>query len=446
MQIKKGYYLVGGAVRDKILGLKPKDKDYLAVGYSEEEMLRNGFLCVGKHFPVFLHPHTKEEYALPRRERSTGKKYTDFVCETENVSVEEDLKRRDLTINSILEISEGLFFDPFNGKEDIENKILRHTSGAFIEDPLRVLRVARFRARYPDFNIAEETCELIKSMRDMLSSLSKERIFSELKKALSEESPHMFFITLRELGVLDIIFPDLFSWTNVYHENKYHMEGSIFNHAMLVLSEASKISKSKRVRFGALFHDIGKATSYNISGNFHMHYNRDLVNDLVIKLKDNYCLPNKYVKVVKTAALFHHKIYKVEEMKASSIVRMFTDKDFPQTEEELEKLLDISIADSFGRIIHISGPRKVLNIYKSLYALKKEIYSEGEYNKSVYKPGNTERKDFVNAKLIKEIFHKIKKVNVRDFTKKEYSGEKIKQELHKRRIAAVLNLKNSYKE
>ncbi len=209
MTVQK-FYLVGGAVRDILLGREPHDRDYIAVGYTASELLEMGFTQVGKDFPVFLHPETGEEYALPRREKSTGKGHTDFVVETDGVTLEEDLGRRDLTINAMaMDIETGEIIDPYGGRKDLKEGILRHVGPAFKDDPLRVLRVARFNARFPNFEVAPETIELLKSMRKDLRALTPERVFMELKKALSEDAPEMFFKRLAEWDVLEIVFPEL---------------------------------------------------------------------------------------------------------------------------------------------------------------------------------------------------------------------------------------------
>jgi len=453
--MKKGFYIVGGAVRDYYLYIKEHghisfydfkkrelvhDFDYIAYKYTEDEMLSLGFQKVGKDFPVFLEPLTGNEYALTRTERSTGPGYKDFKFEV-GVSMEEDLKRRDLTMNSMALSESDKFIDPFNGRQDIDNKILRHTSEAFKEDPLRVLRIARFRAKYPDFEIAKETVELINSMKNMLTSLSKDRVFKELEKALSEKAPYMFFITLKELGVLDIVFPEIYSWTRVNHENKYHMEGSVFNHSMLVLKTISEISKDPITRFGALFHDIGKVPVFEKDGKFHRHASADIVIDLFKSLKDNYRIPTKYIKIAEMAAINHHKIYNVPNIKNSSIVKMITSKKFPKEESDLKRVLDIAVADSYGRIIHVSGPRKVLELYDSLYAVDFAEYKKGERQyESVYTSGKYKREDFVEKDFIEKAFKAIQKVNVRDFVKNETSVLRIKQELHRRRIRAVASI------
>ena len=440
--MKKDFYLVGGAVRDKLLGLEPKDFDYLAVGYTGEEMEKLGFRIVGKDFPVFLHPETGDEYALPRKERSTGKGYKDFSFETENVSIEEDLFRRDLTINAMALSPNGELIDPYGGKKDLENKVLRHTSEAFKEDPLRVLRVARFRARYPDFKVAEVTKKLAFEMKDILNSLTKERVFKEMEKALSERAPELFFITLLEFGVLDVIFPEIYEMTKVEHNNKYHMEGSVFNHSMLVLKMASKLSNDPIIRFGAIYHDIGKVTVYKENGNFHGHDSFEIVSSELEKVKDRYRVPNKYITVALSAAVNHHKIYYVNgKMKTKSIVKMLTSKVWPKKEEDVSRILTIAEADSFGRIIYDSGPERTLDIYDSLFYIDYDNFKKGERAYATeYISGKAIRSDYVKRDFIMNSWKAVKNVSMKDFDKSS-SVEKIRQELHRRRIRAIASVR-----
>jgi len=439
--MKKGFYLVGGAVRDKFFGFEPSDRDYLAVGYKGEELESMGFEPVGKDFPVFLHPETKEEYALPRKERSTGKGYKDFSFDTENVSVEEDLSRRDLTINSMALTPEGKLIDPYGGLRDLENKVLRHTTEAFKEDPVRVLRIARFNARYPDFRIAEETKEFIFEMKDMLHSLTKERVFKEMEKALSEVAPEKFFITLFELGVLDILFPEIYAMTKVEHNNKFHMEGSVFNHSMLVLKIVAKMSVDPVVRFGALYHDIGKAPLYNKTGKMHGHDSIEVVMEEFDKVKSRYNVPKKYINMALSAAINHHKIYNIGDMKGKTIVKMVTSKYWPKNEEDINRLLVIVEADTFGRIIHKSGPMRVLDLYDSLFYIDFDSFKKGERQyETEYVSGKAVRSDHVNKDFILKACKAVKSVSVKDISK-DSSVEFIREELHRRRIRAVAEVR-----
>lgn len=445
----KGFFLVGGCVRDFILGLNPKDKDYVAVGYTAEEMISLGFEKVGADFPVFLHPESKDEYALPRTERSTGAGYHDFEVTTEGVSLEEDLLRRDLTINAMAMLENGDVFDPHGGMNDIKNKILRHTSEAFFEDPVRVLRLARFSARFHDFTIAEETIALIKSMKKSLYSLTKERIWKEVEKALSEKAPENFFKNLKRMEVLDILFPEIFDMIGIPQNPKYHAEGDVFSHTMCALREASKISKDPVTRFATLYHDIGKAPCYKKYGNLHTHDDLIMIERLLDDVKDRYKVPKKYISLAKAVAGLHHRVYKFQEMQNKSIVKTFDIHLFPKTEEDLEKFLDAINGDVFGRVL---GEGDFLN--EEDIDL---IFSEGVTSlikgKKLFLPGKRIRKDQVDRQFILKLFFELKKVSPKDFIE-EYKSEKgknpsvdeIKHFIYLEKIRTVAKIRNNSKK
>ena len=253
-------YLVGGGVRDHLLGLAIKDRDWVVVGSSPEEMLAQGYQPVGKDFPVFLHPKTHEEYALARTERKSGKGYKGFtVYAAPDVTLEQDLERRDLTINAIAQADDGNLIDPYNGQQDLKDKVLRHVSPAFIEDPVRVLRIARFAARF-GFTIADETRQLIQKMVENkeLDHLVPERVWQELAKALATEQPSLFFMALRDAGALKTLFPDIERLFGVPQVKKWHPEIDTGIHVMMVIDQAAKLTDDIAVRFAALCHDLGK--------------------------------------------------------------------------------------------------------------------------------------------------------------------------------------------
>jgi tRNA nucleotidyltransferase/poly(A) polymerase len=292
--MERRFLLVGGAVRDSLLGKEPKDKDYLAVGYTKDELLSMGFENVGKDFPIFLHPETKEEYALPRTEISTGSGYGDFKFNTKNVSIEEDLKRRDLTINAMAwDEEKGVLIDPFGGKSDLENKILRHTSEAFKDDPLRVLRVARFQARFPDFTIHQDTLKLMKELVDdgKLNHLTSERVTMEMLKALKEENAHLFFLTLDKVGALEI----LFTFTSLFY----------FKTGVLEMRRHKEELENEMDRFASLvrFALVRKVSS--------MSFSQAMKSDIVKSIKENFKgLDNLYIRhSVINALLRHHFIF-----------------------------------------------------------------------------------------------------------------------------------------
>ncbi len=256
-------YKVGGCVRDRLLGHEVKDRDWVVVGSSPAEMEQLGFRRVGRDFPVYLHPDTHEEYALARKERKTGPGYRGFsVDSSENVTLEEDLSRRDLTINAIAKAEDGTIIDPYAGLNDLRAGVLRHVSAAFVEDPLRVLRAARFAARY-DFEIAQETVALMQeiSAGDELLSLASERVWVELERALGEARPDQFIRALRECGALAVLFPEIDRLFGIPQPTKYHPEIDTGEHICLALRQAAERGASGTVRFAVLIHDFGKATT-----------------------------------------------------------------------------------------------------------------------------------------------------------------------------------------
>jgi len=256
-------FLVGGAVRDILLNIPSPDRDWVVVGGTPDKMVAAGFKPVGKDFPVFLHPQTNEEYALARQERKTGKGYKGFTFHTSpDITLEEDLLRRDLTINAIAQSAEGEFLDPFNGQQDIHDKILRHVSPAFAEDPVRVLRVARFAARFHHlgFRIAAETYALMQSIvaSGEIDHLVQERVWKEFSRALSEQSPSVFIEVLRDCGALKRLMPELDMLFGIPQPEKHHPEIDTGLHSLLSLDRCAQLTPSAEARFAALIHDLGK--------------------------------------------------------------------------------------------------------------------------------------------------------------------------------------------
>ncbi len=257
-------YLVGGAVRDRLLDYPVEERDWLVVGETAEAMVARGFRPVGKDFPVFLHPETHEEYALARTERKTGMGYKGFAVHADSeVTLEEDLQRRDLTINAMAIGDDGVLIDPFCGRLDLQQKLLRHVSPAFSEDPVRILRAARFAARYAHlgFRVAEETMAMMKRMvaAGEADYLVSERVWAELHKALLERTPQAFFQVLRDCGALGVVFPEIEALFGVPQPEKYHPEIDTGIHALMVLEQAARLSGKAEVRLAALLHDLGKA-------------------------------------------------------------------------------------------------------------------------------------------------------------------------------------------
>lgn len=313
-------YLVGGAVRNIILGLEPKDYDYCITGLSVKEFLKlfpDSFLR-GKEFPVFDIDGT--EFALARKERKIGIGHTAFQIETnKNITIEEDLERRDITINSIaIDVLTNEIIDPFNGKEDCKNKIIRATSKAFSEDPLRVYRVARFAAEY-GFDVDNDTKKLMSDLKNELSTLSAERVFVEFKKALLSNNPSQFFLTLRDTNCLDIHFKEIYDMIGIQQPLKYHPEGDVFNHTMEVIERCAKQTNSAVVRFSALVHDFGKITTpKEILPHHYNHENKgdNLIREFCNRIK----APTNWKKAGITSCHEHMKAGKFDELKATTKV------------------------------------------------------------------------------------------------------------------------------
>lgn len=324
-------YLVGGAVRDGLLNRPVKDKDYVVVGATPEIMKQNGYMQVGKDFPVFLHPHTKEEYALARTERKQGKGYHGFdLYFGKEVTLEDDLLRRDLTINAIAQDTQGKLIDPFGGIQDIKDKILRHVSPAFAEDPLRVLRVARFAARYADlgFIIATETLELMTQLTSSgeLATLTAERVWQETERALAEQSAWVYFETLRHCGALAVLFPEIDALFGVPQRKEYHPEVDTGIHTLLSLQQACADNASVEIRYAVLTHDLGKAlTPENELPSHKGHEKAGLepLNDLNKRLK----VPKRFEKLANYVCEHHLKCHRISEMTPKSIVKLIAKMD-----------------------------------------------------------------------------------------------------------------------
>lgn len=349
-------YLVGGAVRDKLLNYPVKEHDWLVVGTTVEEMLAQGFRAVGKDFPVFLHPKTHEEYALARTERKTASGYHGFTFHTApEVTIEEDLIRRDLTINAIAEDEKGHLIDPYGGRTDLEKKRLRHVSPAFSEDPVRILRVARFYARYAHlgFTVADETKQLIKEMvlAGEVDALVAERVWAEFDRALGERSPELFIELLRETGALNRLMPEIDRLFGVPQSIEYHPEVDAGLHTLLVLKQAVCLSDNKEVRFAALVHDLGKAVTPD--SEWPHHYGHETAGLPVLKqLCDRLRTPNSYRDLAVAVMRYHLNCHRVFELKASTIVDMLQKLKFlkPHQEQRLSHFLTACLADVRGRL------------------------------------------------------------------------------------------------
>ncbi len=344
-------YCVGGAVRDELLGLKVKDKDFVVVGTTPEAMLDAGYKPVGKDFPVFLHPKTHEEYALARTERKTAKGYKGFVVHAApDVTLEQDLGRRDFTINAIAKDSAGKLIDPFNGQSDIQAKVLRHVSDAFAEDPVRILRAARFSARFTDFTIAPDTLNLMRQMvqNGEVDALVPERVWQELARGLMEQKPSRMFEVLRSCGALQKTLPELDKLWGVPQPPQHHPEIDAGVHVMMVIDYAAKQKFSLSVRFAALTHDLGKGTTpADILPRHIGHEVRSvqLVKEVCKRLK----VPNDCKELGVIVAKFHGKLHQALKMKPSTLLEFLIELDAIRQPERFANFLKACEADSRGR-------------------------------------------------------------------------------------------------
>jgi tRNA nucleotidyltransferase (CCA-adding enzyme) len=347
-------YLVGGAVRDELLGYPVKEHDWVVVGARPSDLLSQGYQQVGKDFPVFLHPQTKDEYALARTERKQGHGYTGFDVDCDpNVTLEEDLLRRDLTVNAIARSDDGEYIDPYNGRADIEAKVLRHVSEAFVEDPLRVLRTARFAARYAHlgFTVAPETIALMSNIVSAgeLQHLSIERVWVEMEKALGERNPDIFFEVLRSCGALASLLPELEALFGVPQNAEHHPEIDTGVHTMMVLQQAAALSPSTTVRFAALLHDLGKGTTPKTEWPRHIaHEVRGL--KLVEAVCKRLAVPNQHRSLALLACEYHTHCHRALELRAKTLMKLFTGTDALRRPERFEEFLLACEADSRGRL------------------------------------------------------------------------------------------------
>lgn len=343
-------YLVGGAVRDKLLGIPVKDRDWVVVGATPEEMVDKGFKAVGKDFPVFLHPETKEEYALARTERKSGKGYKGFTFHTSpDISLEDDLQRRDLTINAIAEDDKGNLIDPYGGEADLKQGMLRHVSAAFVEDPLRVLRIARFAASL-GFKIAPETTRLLKeiSESDELDALVAERVWIEMEKALSGKYPARFILVLRSCNALGKLFPEIEALFGVPQPREYHPEIDTGLHTIMSLNQSVRLTDDTMIRFATLVHDLGKATSPEKElPHHHGHEARGV--KIIDKLCRRYRIPNKYHELASCVSKFHLDCHRIQEMKAETILKKLEQLDAFRRPERFAQFLVACEADARGR-------------------------------------------------------------------------------------------------
>ncbi|MBF0752352.1 MULTISPECIES: multifunctional CCA addition/repair protein [unclassified Pasteurella] len=410
-------YLVGGAVRDQLLGLPVKDRDWVIVGATPDHLLTQGYQQVGKDFPVFLNPKTKEEYALARTERKSGNGYTGFICDfSENITLEQDLIRRDLTINAMAQDKQGNLHDPYHGKQDLEKRILRHISPAFAEDPLRVLRVARFAARFHQlgFKIAPETLRLMKNLTQSgeLSHLTAERVWLETEKALNEKHPEIYFDVLHQIDALTILFPELNALYGIPNPPQHHPEIDSFVHTMLVLQQAVKLTENNpelnqsAVRFAAVCHDLGKAlTPKEILPHHYGHESAGIkpTRSLCKRLK----VPNYYQELAELTCEYHTHIHKAFELRPETLMKLFNRFDVWRKPQRFQEFLLVCLADTRGR----TG------------------FEMREYP----------QRDYINA-LLKAS----EKVDVQQVIADGFEKQGIRDELNRRRIDVIREMKKAY--
>ncbi|WP_372873019.1 multifunctional CCA addition/repair protein [Shewanella sp.] len=405
-------YLVGGAVRDHLLGLEVKDRDYMVVGATIDEMLAAGFRQVGRDFPVFLHPETQEEYALARTERKSGSGYGGFECHASpDVTLEQDLKRRDLTINAIAKDDEGTLHDPWGGLADIEARQLRHVSEAFVEDPLRVLRVARFAARFAPqgFTVAPETLALMRELAQNgeLLHLTAERVWQELDKVLGCERPEVFFEVLRECGALAVLFPEIDALFGVPQPEKWHPEIDTGIHTLMVLREAARLTPNRAVRFAALVHDLGKAlTPKEHWPKHHGHGQKGL--KPIKALCERIRVPRDYRDLALWVSDEHQNIHNATELRPETVLKLFDKLDLWRKPDRLGWVLLACEADIKGRT-------------------------------------GFEHQDYPQKNYLTACFNAAIKVDVKEIIDAGFKGSEIKQKLSEKRTAQIASIKNSFR-
>jgi len=402
-------YLVGGAVRDQLLNLPVKERDWVVVGANPEQLLKKKFKQVGRDFPVFLHPETNEEYALARTEKKSAPGYYGFTCNfNETVTLEEDLARRDLTINAMAMDEKGQLIDPYKGQQDLKNKLLRHVSPAFVEDPVRVLRVARFAARfhYLGFKLANETRSLMYSMvkRGELTHLVAERVWQEWQRSLEEKNPEQFIITLRSCDALRVIFPELNSLFGVPNPYHYHHEVDSGVHSLMVLQVAAAKSPDPILRFAALVHDLGKALSPMQT--WPSHYGHEERGVAVIEsLCSRLRISNDYRTLATLVARFHLNIHRLFELRANTIVKILEQADAFRRPHLFHTLLTVCQADAEG------------------------------CGRSV---------NYRQSSLWSYVLAQCAKINAKILIEQGYEGKAIKEALHQHRVACVELILNSW--
>lgn len=402
-------YLVGGAVRDKLLGQPIKERDWVVVGATPDEMIKKGFKPVGKEFPIFLHPKTHEEYALARTERKVGKGYKGFTFYTSpEITLEQDLIRRDLTVNAMALSENEELIDPFGGQKDLESKKLRHVSDAFKEDPVRILRVARFAAQFAPlgFSVVNETIVLMREMvqNKEINALVPERVWQETEGALNTPCPTAFFKTLRECGALKILFPEIEQLYGVPNPSAVHPEIDSGVHTMMVLDQSVKLNGDGMTRFAALLHDLGKGITPMSIWPQHIDHEKagvSLVKSLCKRLR----APKDYRDLAIMVCQYHGMAHKIFELRAGSILKLLEKTDAIRRPDRFYQFLSACEADSKGR----SG---------------------------------YENEDYSQHKFLQTVLEKLKEIPVKPLIEKGLEGNELIERIREKRIKEIKKLRS----
>lgn len=404
-------YRVGGAVRDKLLNYFSDENDWLVVGATPEEMVELGYVPVGNDFPVFIQPQTGEEYALARTERKSGHGYAGFTFHAAaDVSLEDDLVRRDLTINAMAEDEQGVLYDPYGGQRDLSAKILRHVSDAFTEDPLRVLRVARFAARYHHlgFTVAAETMDLMTAISTSgeLDYLVAERVWKETERALGERSPDIFIETLRQCGALKVLLPEVERLFGVPQRADYHPEIDTGIHTLMALQQSVRLSDRSAIRFAVLVHDLGKGiTPDDVLPSHKGHEARGVA--LVDNVCDRFKVPNDVRQLALAVTEYHLMCHKAQQLKPETIVNLLKGIGALKSRDKLEDFILCCEADARGRT-------------------------------------GFEDRDYPSSDYLRDALSCISAISVADLVEAGLDGAEIGRQLHLRRTARIADLKQNY--
>ncbi len=410
-QPKYSVYLVGGAVRDELLGRRVTERDWVVVGATPEDLADRGFRPVGRDFPVFIHPETGEEYALARTERKSGHGYQgfEFFC-SPDIGLEEDLVRRDLTINAMARADDGTLIDPHGGQRDLEARVLRHVSPAFAEDPLRVLRVARFAARFHElgFTIAPETLALMREITASgeLEHLVAERVWQETERALQENSPQVYIQTLRDCGALAVLLPEVDRLFGVPQRADYHPEVDTGLHVLLCLEQVARLSDDPAVRFAVLVHDLGKGVTPEDLLPRHVGHEQSgvpLVEAVCRRLK----VPTRHRELALAVTRYHLLCHKALELRPATLVKLMRRLDALRRPERLEQFLLCCEADARGRT-------------------------------------GFEKRDYPAAPWLHTVLQRLRDTDVSDLVASGLKGQQLGNAIEKRHIERLARLKEQY--